>query len=52
MVKIMENPMKMDDLGDHHFWKHPTDFHNNIWNGYVSPENVPNLYPLGFFDGP
>ena len=23
MVKIMENPIKMDDLGYHYFWKHP-----------------------------
>ena len=25
MVKIMENPIKMDDLGgkSHYFWKHP-----------------------------
>ena len=25
MVKIMENPIKMDDLGGetHYFWKHP-----------------------------
>ena len=23
MVKIMKNPIKMDDLGDHYFWKHP-----------------------------
>ena len=26
MVKIMENPIKMDDLGGHpYFWKHPYD---------------------------
>ena len=25
MVKIMENPIKMDDLGYPYFWKHPDD---------------------------
>ena len=23
MVKIMENPIKIDDLGYHYYWKHP-----------------------------
>ena len=23
MVRLMENPTKMDDLGYHYFWKHP-----------------------------
>ena len=23
MVKLMENPIKMDDLGYQYFWKHP-----------------------------
>ena len=31
MVKIMENPIKMDDLGvfrfSHYSWKHPYDHH-------------------------
>ena len=38
MVKIMENPIKMDDLGYHYFSKHPDDF--NCWslalNGHIS----------------
>ena len=28
MVKIMENPIKMDDLGYHYFWKHPLNVDN------------------------
>ena len=40
MVKIMENPIKMDDLGiPYIFWKHPSQFKS-------SPKNTPqNAFP-------
>ena len=41
MVKIMENPNKMDDLGAHpYFWKHPNNgFH---MFPYANLQSFPN----------
>ena len=39
---VMENPIKMDDLGYHYFWKHPCiDFYR-----YTVPETNPASLPL------
>ena len=43
MVKIMENPIKMDDLGVFpYFWKHPHGFSNLSTRG-VLLKKLPNL---------
>ena len=43
MVKIMENPIKMDDLGgfSHYFWKHP--YMKNAVLEKVFPSRYGNL---------
>ena len=57
MVKIMENLIKMDDLGVFpYFWKHPCDLwvmdfqkglHPLKLTSYFAPENRPKLPPKG-----
>ena len=67
MVKIMENPIKMDDLGGKtpYFWKHPymsggweSDFYQVWWQGLLLSGHIghpeprcPTNNPQGFFNG-